>query len=333
MEGEYGLMKNNTITVSAPGKLMLFGEHAVVYGYPSIVTSVQTRIHVDVTRREDALFSFSAPELHIENYTKPISEVGEGDIPKGVRFVESALSHVIQQFPLPHGITIQTHADFSSDVGFGSSSATVVATICALLILFQKQMSEKELFSLAYSVVKDVQGRSSGFDVASALWGKTIYFSGNGNIIEPIPISTLPLVIGYTGVKADTSTLVAMVAAKKQSYPEKVDRIFQAIEKIVVEARDRMIDCDWQRVGKLMDFNQEYLRDIGVSSEKLETLISAAKAGGALGAKLSGAGGGDCMIALYDSEKTKQHISQAIKEAGGTVIDIAPNAKGVSLDQ
>ncbi len=131
----------------------------------------------------------------------------------------------------------------------------------------------------------------------------------------------MPLVIGYTGVKADTVTLMANVAEKMKAQPERVNRIYDAIAKLVEEAKSKMIEGDWERVGKLMDFNQEYLRDLGVSSEKLEALISAAKSAGAWGAKLSGAGGGDCMIALHpDGTSGKRRIEDAITKAGGQVI-------------
>ena len=144
-------------------------------------------------------------------------------------------------------------------------------------------------------------------------------------------VSEMPLIVGYTGVKADTVTLVNQVAQKKEKNPEKVERIFQAITKLVDEAKSRILEGDWKRVGKLMDFNQEYLRDLGVSSEKLEAMISAAKKAGAWGAKLSGAGGGDCMIALGSNDKNEA-IRQAIADAGGVVIGVRPNAPGVRTE-
>ncbi|MBI3342890.1 hypothetical protein HY032_01920 [Candidatus Gottesmanbacteria bacterium] len=125
--------------------------------------------------------------------------------------------------------------------------------------------------------------------------------------------------------------IVRAVSEKYKKYPQKIERIFQAIAKLVEEAKSRMLEGDWERVGKLMDFNQEYLRDLGVSSEKLEALISAAKKAGAWGAKLSGAGGGDCMIALAKSEK-REAIRKAIMEVGGQVIDVRPNAEGVRVE-
>jgi mevalonate kinase len=327
-------MKNSTrVTVSAPGKLMIVGEHAAVYGHPCIVTAVSSRIHVTCALCDDGAFTLHSPDVGIDSYTKPMHDVGGGTIPREVQYIEKTLAQWNkQQLPI-QGLTIDTHAEFSSTVGFGSSSGVVVATLCALMKLCNVSIDEKELFTMAYSIIQLVQGRVSGFDVASALYGGTLYFSGNGETIEPLVTDSIPFVVGYTGVKADTKTLVDAVAAKKEKYPQKVNRIFIAIEKLVNEVKERIGEQDWDRVGRLMDFNQEYLRDLGVSSEHLETLISAAKEAGAYGAKLSGAGGGDCMIALHPKgARGKQKIIEAIQKAGGTVMDVAPGAVGVQAE-
>jgi len=111
-----------------------------------------------------------------------------------------------------------------------------------------------------------------------------------------------------------------------------VGRIYDAIKKLTDEARQRMLDGDWKRVGKLMEFNQEYLRDLGVSTEKLEALIAAAKESGAWGAKLSGAGGGDCMIAVV-SKDLRKDVEHAITQVGGQVIHTHAHAVGVRIEE
>ena len=149
--------------------------------------------------------------------------------------------------------------------------------------------------------------------------------------IEPLVIQDMPLIVGYTGVKSNTVDLINTVAKKREQYPEKIEQIFGAITKLTEEAKIKMVEGDWERVGKLMDFNQEYLRDLGVSSEKLEALIKAASDAGAWGAKLSGAGGGDCMIALAPPDK-REAIEDAITQAGGEVVQVTPNAEGVRVE-
>lgn len=319
------------IKMSAPGKLMLFGEHAVVYGYPCIATAVDQRMKAAVSVLEEPVFELEATDVDVHGYRKPIVELGKGDIPKGAIFVEIAMQNFLRERPIKGGVRIETASEFSSQFGFGSSSASTVCALKALSDLFGVKLSQKELFDLAYKTVLDIQGKGSGFDVAAAIYGGTFYFVTGGKVIEPLAIKELPLIVGYTGVKADTTTLIKQVAEKKEKNPEKVGRIFQAITKLVEEAKQRMLEGDWERVGKLMDFNQEYLRDLGVSSEKLEAMISAAKKAGAWGAKLSGAGGGDCMIALAKSDK-QETVRKAITEAGGQVIDVQPNAEGARAE-
>lgn len=319
------------ITISAPGELMLFGEHAVVYGYPCIATAVDQRMKATVTRLDEPVFELEASDVDVHGYKKPLVEIGKGDIPKGAKFVEIALQNFLQKYPIKGGVRVETSSEFSSQFGFGSSSASTVCTVKALSELFAVKLTPKDIFDISYKTVLDIQGKGSGFDVAAAIYGGMFYFVTAGKIIEPFAIKELPLIVGYTGVKADTTTLIKQVAEKKEKNPEKVERIFQAIAKLVEEAKVRMLEGDWERVGKLMDFNQEYLRDLGVSSEKLEALISAAKKAGAYGAKLSGAGGGDCMIALARSDK-QEVIRRAITEAGGQVIDVRPNAAGVRVE-
>lgn len=284
------------MTISAPGKLMLFGEHAVVYGYPCIVTAISQRLDVSLSETDS--------------------------IPGDRRFVDGAIA----VWGAGRDIKVSTTCPFSGKYGFGSSSAVTVATLKALRL----DADNRAVFDAALKIVLDIQGAGSGFDVAAATYGGTLYYVKN-KAIEPLTIKDMPLVVGYTGVKADTKIFLADVAGKRAKEPEKVERIFGAIGKIVNEAKGKIIDGDWERAGKLMDFNQDYLRDLGVSSEKLEALIAAARAGGAYGAKLSGAGGGDCMIALAPAEKRKS-VEEAIVQAGGEVVRVKPNAQGVRVE-
>lgn len=303
------------IKVSAPGKLMLLGEHAVVYGEPCIVTAVGRRLTVFAEATDDDNRIVEAPQA------------------KDTKFVDAAIAKffaTVGQSVRKKGIKLSIQSEFTHSVGFGSSSAVSVATMKALSMIFQIPMDNRQIFDLAYNVTVDIQGAGSGFDIAAATYGGTLYFKKGGETIEPLS-DHVPLVIGYTGVKADTPTLIRQVAKKREEYPDKVDRIFSAIGLLVDQGKAAIEKKDWERLGKLFDFNQEYLRDLGVSTQKLEDMISAAKKAGALGAKLSGAGGGDCMISIATSDK-RQAISQAITDAGGEVIDVSANAEGVRIE-
>lgn len=309
---------------------MIMGEHAVVYGRPCIVTAVDQRMKVKVEPLDEPEFRIEATDLHIIDYQKPISDLGKGEIPKEVKFAEFSARNFIDKYKIASGFSIKTQSAFSANFGFGSSAAVVVGVIKALIELLQMKISDKELFDLAYKTVLDVQGKGSGFDVAVAIFGGTLYFKNKGEVIEPLTAEGLNLAVGFTGVKADTVSMVNLVAEKMKNYQEGMEKIFGNIGKLVDEARIAILDKDWERLGTLMDYNQNYLEDLGVSTEKLNLMTSAAKKAGAYGAKLSGAGGGDCMIALVSSDK-KEKISQAISEVGGEIIDVNINAEGVKI--
>ncbi len=334
------------ITISAPGKLMLLGEHAVVYNRPCLVTAVDQRMKATVEVTDDSIFSLEAPDVNVTGYSKPMKELGKGEMPKGAQFVENAVRNFSEKYHLTGGLKVTTHSEFSSQFGFGSSSASTVCVVKALREMYSSNEvrsnikvdsrlrgndEKKELFDIAYKTVLDVQGKGSGFDVAAGIYGGCLYFVTGGKVIEPISVDSLPLIVGYTGIKADTITLVNQISVKKKQYPEKMEKLFNAIVQLVEQAKVALQTNDYERLGKLMDFNQEYLRDLGVSSERLENLIDASKKSGAYGAKLSGAGVGDCMIALAPPDKT-QAVKQAISEAGGQVIEIETNVEGVRVE-
>ena len=321
----------NKITVSAPGKLMLFGEHAVVYNRPCLVTAVNQRMRVTIELLKNNDFILSAPEVQILNYKKLITDLGNGDIPKGAKFVEIAIKNFIKKYPIKGGLKIVTKSEFSSLFGFGSSSAATVCTIKALSELFGKKLSKKQIFDLAYKTIFDIQGKGSGFDVAAAVYGGTLYFVTGGKVIKPLKIKSLPLVVGYSGVKADTVTLMNQVKEKTDKYSKIIDSVYSDIAQLIPLAQKAILKNDWQTVGELMNFNQGYLVSLGVSTRKLADMIYVARDVGAYGAKLSGAGGGDCMIAIAPSVKIKT-INKAISDAGGKIIKIDANAEGVRIE-
>src|SRR3990167_88267 len=320
------------IMVSAPGKLMLLGEHAVVYNHPCIVTAVDQRMYVNVEVLDEPVFEFYAPDVQVVSYKKPLSEIGKGDIPKGARFVEIAVKeilHFVQNDNI--GLKVTTKSEFSSQFGFGSSSASTVCTIKAVSEILGLNLTNKEIFDLAYKTVLDIQGKGSGFDVAAAVYGGTVYFVTGGKTIEPLNIKSLPLIVGYSGIKADTVTLINKVKEKFANNQSRLDGIYNEIESIVEKAKGLVISSNWEEVGKLMSENQKLLSELGVSIEKLDNMIEGAVSAGAYGAKLSGAGGGDCMIALGPEDR-KDAIENAIEEAGGEIIQVITNAEGVRIE-
>jgi mevalonate kinase len=319
------------VTASAPGKLMLYGEHAVVYGSPCIVTAVDQRVRVTVEPNGEGEIHVCSPNVGLDEYHKKISKLGKDDLPKSMAFVEMLVKRVYEKFGLKTGIRISTESDFSTQFGFGSSAAVVAALAKALDLYFDLKMTQKDIFQIAYQAVLDVQGVGSGFDVAASVYGGTIYYVTPGDIIESVWEGNLPMVVGYTGVKADTPTLIRQVAELKRNEGW-VESVFADIINLVNKAKTLFEKKDFVQLGKLMNKNQKLLATLNVSSVELDKMIKGAKDAKAYGAKLSGAGGGDCMIALTDKKYSKE-VMEGIVSAGGIWMNVKTGAEGVRLEK
>lgn len=328
-------MEQNTnlkqVTASAPGKLMLSIGYAVVHGYPTVVTAVDQRLFATVMKNGVDVFHLDAPDLGLTSYTKDISDLGKKDLPKAVRFIEILYKNFLIKHPQKEGIIVTTRCDFSSTYGFGSSSAVTVAFAKALTTLYGLNLSNQDLFELCYEAVIEVQGVGSGYDLAAAIWGGTLYYISPAKVVKEISAQDMPLVIAYSGEKADTPTLIRLVDNKLEQHREKIDTIFKRIAALADDFIQPAQQGDWEKIGDLFNESQECARELEVSNNRLEKLIDAALNAGAYGATSSGAGGGDCILAIAPNEK-KQQVIDALKKSGGKIIDVAINADGVKIE-
>lgn len=311
---------------------MLSGSYAVVHGRPCVVTAVDQRLYVTVEKNGLDRFHLEAPDMGLMAYSKTLSELGTKDVPNAVKFIEILYKLFLHDYPQENGIIVKTKSDFSSSFGFGSSSAVTVAFGKALCKLYDVKLDNKELFDLCYQAVLEVQGVGSGFDLAAAIWGGTIYYVSPAKVVEPIEVDELPIVVGYTGVKADTPTLVRMINQKQKKNPVKIEGIFDQLGAVADEVLRALTHQNWSELGQLFTQHQEFMRNLGVSSSELEKLIEASLKAGAFGASLSGAGGGDCMLAVVN-KRTRPLVEKAIEAAGGEVMRVNLNAPGVRIEK
>jgi mevalonate kinase len=246
---------------------------------------------------------------------------------------------------LTGGVRIETRSSFSDELGLGSSAAVTIAAVVALSGLMDLGLSKDTLFALGYEAVRSVQGVGSGFDLAASLYGGTLHFRRRCEVSQEVSrgllrcppdvaslgATPLPLIVGYSGTKADTTSLVGRVALRCERQPALIGEIFDGMARLVEQGRDALLAEDWQRLGQAMSLSQSLLDALGVSTPKLAQLVSVAEEAGAYGAKLSGAGGGDCMVALASDER-RDEVSRAIERAGGRVIRLQTAATGVRME-
>jgi len=299
------------IKTSAPGKLLLLGDYAVVYGHPCIVTAVDKRLYVEASIIDAQEDSINTPQV------------------KESRFVLETIAYMKEHFNLLKSIEINTKGDFSHQVGLGSSSAVTVATVEAINQLFELHLTKKDIFTISYKINLLIQGVGSGFDIAAATYGRTIRYVKGGIELQELSLSSLPLVVGYSGIKADTPYYIRKVAEAFRQRQSELDKLFTSMHLLVDKVTIALQNSDFQTAGNCLNEGHTILQKLGVSIPKLDAMVNSALNAGAWGAKLSGAGGGDCMIALVPPDKT-QKVKDAIKSVGGEIIMVGLQADGVS---
>jgi mevalonate kinase len=216
------------------------------------------------------------------------------------------ISKMFNTYGLHKGLTLEIWSEIPIGVGLGSSAAIAVATVAALNNLFQLQLGPSEISQHAFEGEKVTHATPSGIDnTISTYGGAILYKKGKINRIE-IP-HEIPLLIINTGISRQTKTQVNQVANLYKEHPTIIKPIFQAIDAISLKTENALRLQKIALLGELLNFNQHLLRILGVSTKELDSLINLVLSNGALGAKLTGAGGGGCIIALFDSITAKQN--------------------------
>ena len=316
-------------TASAPGKIILFGEHAVVYGQPAIavpVSQVRARAVViaNITRALAGGERPSSPQPGLSAVIVDAPEVSLhsslADLPAGHPLARAIVS-VFETLKVsqPPSCTVRIRSTIPLAAGMGSGAAVSVAVIRALSAFLGHPLPLEQVSALAFEVEKIHHGTPSGIDNSVVTFAKPVYYLRG----QPIQILKLPaafhIVIGNTGVSSPTAAVVGDVRRGWQTDPPAYESLFSAIGDIARQARKLIESGSPHSLGPLMDQNHALLSQLGVSSPQLDALVKAARQSGALGAKLSGGGRGGAMIALVD-EKMAAPVAQALLEQGAVTV-------------
>jgi len=317
---------------SAPGKIILTGEHFVVYGEPALVVAIDRRVTVKVAERGDRALRVVS-DRGISGVFEDDSfrvEMGGSDSRSFLEPVRIAVAAVIDRVGVKRGLDIEVRSTIPVGAGLGSSSAVSVATVASVGRILGAELSQKEIADLSLEAEKFVHINPSGIDPAISTYGGLILYKRGEGITRLPHTPSLSLVIGNTGISRNTGTLVQYVRERRDRLPTIIDPLIRLAGDLTSRAVEALLEGDVEKFGELMDVDHGFLVATGVSNEALDSLVHAARQAGALGAKLTGAGGGGCMVALCTRE-TQAKIAEAIRGAGGIPIVAETVEMGVQV--
>jgi mevalonate kinase len=292
-------------TGRACGKVILLGEHAVIYGIPAIAVGIDRGVRA-LAKPIDS----GPSRLHVRGWNIDIDE-SEADVDLA-RALRALLDAVRAAIPSSPALLIDVEADLPPGAGLGCSAAMGVAIARAV----DPHASDDALQARAMAWERVFHGNPSGVDAAVAARGGCIFFR-RGETLEPVRVGgKLHLCIGSTGTASSTRTMVEAVARLRASSPDLVRESFEAVRSLVHTARIAISMGDRPGLGRLMDLNQTLLSALFVSTPDIDRLCAVARKAGALGAKLTGAGGGGSVVALVPSSTLADAVIAAWRAEG-----------------
>jgi len=282
------------VTASAPAKVILFGEHFVVYGEPAIVLAINKRVYARAELRQDKQLHLRSANLNLSGYFKNGFFKNEQGNAKDAKLKFAPLKLAVEKILEIHGdnigLTVEINSTVPAAADVGSSAAVAAAVTVAVSSLLGVKMSKEDVFRISCEAEKIVHGTPSGVDTAIATFGGTLLFQMDTGVKSLAANADVPLVIGDTGVGRSTRVQVAKVRNLKDKYPRVINPMMKTAREIVSRAVDALKDDDLESLGDLMNINHALLCGLGILDESLEWLINAARKAGALGAKLTGVG-------------------------------------------
>jgi mevalonate kinase len=285
-------------TWSAPGKVFLFGEHAVVYGKPGIAMAIKPRVFVTVrnTKRPQ-----HAKSPYIDGCFEAMGVMG----------------------------SVYINSQIPSSSGLGSSAAVTVATLSAINDEFSLHKNREDIANMAFEIEKKVQkGRASPTDTTVSMYGGLVLITGGSR--RRLPPQNLHVVVGDSLISHSTVKMVELVGEEKKKHPEIIDPILDAIEGVSMSAIHYLDNP--KELGRYLNTNHALLEALGVGHPQISKIVLASRAAGALGAKITGAGGGGCMVALCPRH-LRQRVANAIEACDARAIMTGIDTEGARKEK
>lgn len=279
------------ISVSAPGSLMLMGEHAVLHGQLALALAVEQRVTVELKPRGDRQICI---ESVLGDYHSSLDELTPE--PRFSFMVEAIRAQIGR---LTQGFSLSVEAGFSHQVGLGSSAAVTAATVAALAEFCGESLSAEQLFERALAVVHKVQqGRGSGTDLVASIFGGLVAYRVTPREIRRLP-GTPDIDLFYVGYKMKTPEVIRHVETLAQGVPELYQQIYQLMGTVSERSEAAILAADWPLLGRLMNLYSGLMDALGVCDRSLADLQYQLRAAEqVLGVKISGSGLGDSVLTL-----------------------------------
>jgi mevalonate kinase len=298
---------------SAPGKVILCGEHSVVYGYPAIavpVSGVRTKVHI-ISVKDQTGLRILAEDIGQQFYLSKVQ-------PNNPLAMAAHLVLDTLKCPEPAALlTIKSKLPIAA--GMGSGAAVTISIIRALSAFLGNELDNDIISYLTYQVEKIYHGTPSGIDNTVITWERPIYFTkGYPPDFCRIGVPII-LLIASSGIAASTRDVIHAVRSRMSAKPSYYQDIFKRIGDLTDTARISIAEGDLHALGALLIENHQLLVDLGVSIPKLDSMVNAALAAGAFGAKLTGSGQGGNIIALVD-EKNTEKVKNNLYHAGSAEV-------------
>ncbi|MHC9532616.1 mevalonate kinase [Dellaglioa sp. BT-FLS60] len=299
-------------------KIILIGEHSVVYSQPAIALPLpNVKISVSTEAMADKQWitsRFYSGELKY--------------VPMNMRGIKQVVQHILQLLnKQKQSFKLTIDSDIPSERGMGSSAATVIAIIRSLYTFFKTDISREELLLIANIAETTTHGSPSGIDAATTSSHDPIWFIKHQEAY-PVPLNIeATLVIADTGIKGKTGLTVGKVRDRVLSSPDTTEKIIAELGQLTSMAKSQIATDDAISLGHTLTRSHELLKDLGVSHPKLDALVETSLANGALGAKLTGGGGGGCMIALVKTSEEALTLSHLLNRNGAIATWIQPLKK------
>jgi mevalonate kinase len=297
------------------GKVILFGEHSVVHGRPALARAVSQGVEVRALESPA-----SVTTLHIDPWQV---DLDTGAAPnRGHEALQRALKIARGFYPdAPFELTLRADVRLPGGAGMGSSAAIGVAVLRAMDEAYGQARTDVDVFQRSLDWEKVFHGNPSGVDNAMATYGGTALYVRGQPLAPVTQAQPIQLLAAYSGPSPSTEKMVSLVKQQLDADPVGVGGLFDEIADIVQRGKSALERGDTATLGSCMNDNHQRLIKLKLSTDKLNQMVAAACSAGALGAKLTGGGGGGCMLALVDGPDAHAAVSHALK-AYGPVYDV-----------